>query len=80
MGRLVKGILFPIRFENLLTSLQEFKATKNDSMGTGFEVKIIDSGTARAKALRQPDAALGRVIENRLLTKPGIPVKRHIGS
>ena len=36
-------------------------------------------GTARAAALRQPDAALGRVIENRLLTKPGAPVKRHIG-
>lgn len=42
-------------------------------------VKTVDAGAARAAALRQPDAALGRVVENRLLTKLGVPVKRHIG-
>ncbi|KZP32063.1 cytochrome P450 [Athelia psychrophila] len=57
---------------------KEFQTTKNESAGSGFEIKTIDVGTARAAALRQPDAALGRVVENRLLTKAGAPVKRHI--
>jgi hypothetical protein len=38
----------------------------------------VDAGQARASALRQPDALLGRVVENKVLTKGG-PVKRHIG-
>jgi len=42
-------------------------------------VQTVDPGTARPAVLRQPDAALGRVVENRILTKPGVPVKRHIG-
>jgi cytochrome P450/NADPH-cytochrome P450 reductase len=42
-------------------------------------VQTVDPGTARAAVLRQPDAALGRVVENRILTKSGVPVKRHIG-
>ncbi|KAF7976157.1 hypothetical protein HWV62_7475 [Athelia sp. TMB] len=57
---------------------KEFQTTKNESAGGGLDIKTLDVGTARAAALRQPDAALGRVIENRLLTKPGAPVKRHI--
>ncbi|KAF7973316.1 hypothetical protein HWV62_15559 [Athelia sp. TMB] len=57
---------------------KEFQTSKNESAGSGFEVKTVDAGAARAAALRQPDAALGRVVENRLLTKPGAPVKRHI--
>jgi cytochrome P450 / NADPH-cytochrome P450 reductase len=52
---------------------------KKEPIGTTFDVKTIDHGTARAAALRQPNAALGRVVENRILTKPGVPVKRHIG-
>jgi len=42
-------------------------------------VQTVDSGTARAAVLRQPDAALGRVVENRILTKSGVPLKHHIG-
>jgi hypothetical protein len=38
----------------------------------------VDVGKERAAALRQPDVLLGRVVENRVLTKDG-PVKRHIG-
>ena len=53
---------------------------KSESAGSGFDVKTVDAGTTRAAALRQPDAALGRVIENRALTKPGKPMKRHIGT
>lgn len=60
--------------------VQEFQTTKNESASSGFEVKTVDSGTVRAAALRQPDAALGRVVENRVLTKPGAQVKRHIGT
>ena len=44
-----------------------------------FEVKTVDPGQERAAILRQPTAVLGKVVENRVLTKPGVPVKRHIG-
>jgi cytochrome P450 / NADPH-cytochrome P450 reductase len=40
-------------------------------------MKLVDAGTARASALRQPDVALATVVENRLLTHGG-PAKRHI--
>lgn len=43
-----------------------------------LSIKIVDAGTTRSKLLRQPDAAMGKVLENRLLTKPGAPEKRHI--
>lgn len=46
----------------------------------GLEVKTVDEGTYRASALRQPDAALGTVVENTLLTLPEAPAKRHIGT
>ncbi|KZT53966.1 cytochrome P450 [Calocera cornea HHB12733] len=36
------------------------------------------TGTARQIRLRQPDLRDGKVLENRLLTKPGVPEKRHI--
>lgn len=38
----------------------------------------LTKGTERAEALRQ-EASLGRVVENRVLTKGNGPVKRHIG-
>lgn len=44
-----------------------------------LSVEIVDAGTTRSKLLRQPDAAMGKVVENRLLTKPGSPEKRHVG-
>jgi cytochrome P450/NADPH-cytochrome P450 reductase len=44
-----------------------------------LDVKIADPGTQRAISLRQPDAALGRVVENKLLTRDAVQDKRHIG-
>ncbi|OCH86500.1 cytochrome P450 [Obba rivulosa] len=44
----------------------------------GLQMKTVDPGTSRASVLRQPDAALGTVTENRILTAPGAPIKRHI--
>ncbi|KIM86528.1 hypothetical protein PILCRDRAFT_815766 [Piloderma croceum F 1598] len=57
---------------------KEFNTSKKESISTGFTVQTVDPGTARAAVLRHPDAALGRVVENRILTKSGVPVKRHI--
>ena len=60
--------------------LQEYGTTvSEEDTGLGIEVTAIDAGTSRASALRQADAALGTVVENRLLTAPGAPPKRHIG-
>ena len=53
---------------------------KSESAGSGFDVKTVDPGMTRAAALQQPDAALGCVIENRALTKPGKLMKHHISA
>ncbi|KAI0085847.1 cytochrome P450 [Irpex rosettiformis] len=45
---------------------------------TGIEIKTLDIGTTRATVLRQPDAALGTCVVNRVLTAPGVPEKRHL--
>ena len=39
----------------------------------------VDDGKSRASSLRQPDADLGKVVENRVLTSPNAPAKRHLG-
>ena len=39
---------------------------------------LLTKGTERAETLRQ-EASLGKVIENRILTKGNGPVKRHLG-
>ena len=57
---------------------QEYQTTKNEEVAT-MSVKFVSLGTARAEALRQKDAALGTVVENKLLTSPNAPAKRHIG-
>ncbi|KAG8758240.1 hypothetical protein FRC12_010064, partial [Ceratobasidium sp. 428] len=44
----------------------------------GVEVELVGTPTERAATLRQPDSKLGTVIENRILTAEGAPVKRHI--
>ncbi|KAH9931026.1 cytochrome P450 [Amylocystis lapponica] len=44
----------------------------------GIQMETVDVGTERASALRQPDAELGTVVENRLLTGPNVAAKRHI--
>ncbi|KLO19588.1 cytochrome P450 oxidoreductase OrdA-like protein [Schizopora paradoxa] len=46
----------------------------------GFGIEVVDAGIGRAKLLRQSDAGMGKVVDNKLLTKPGSPAKRHIGS
>ena len=46
---------------------------------SGVSMKTVDKGTSRASVLRQADADLGKVVENRLLTSPNAPAKRHIG-
>ena len=45
----------------------------------GFGIEVVDAGIGRAKLLRQSDAGMGKVVDNKLLTKPGVPAKRHIG-
>ncbi|KAJ6481192.1 fatty acid hydroxylase [Mycena vulgaris] len=60
-----------------LIVLKEYSTTRSDAPAPTLEVKTVNTGHERAAALRQPDALLGRVIENRVLTKGG-PVKRHI--
>ncbi|KAI0329045.1 bifunctional P-450/NADPH-P450 reductase [Cubamyces sp. BRFM 1775] len=57
--------------------LKEYQTTKNEEVAA-MSVKFVSPGTARAEALRQKDAALGTVIENKLLTSPNAPAKRHI--
>lgn len=44
-----------------------------------LSITTVDPGISRAVTLRQSDAALGEVIENKVLSAPGKPVKRHIG-
>lgn len=50
-----------------------------DTVASGIEIKTLDMGTTRASVLRQPDAALGTCVVNRVLTAPGAPEKRHLG-
>ncbi|KAJ6577595.1 fatty acid hydroxylase [Mycena capillaripes] len=59
------------------TLSKEYSTSRSESLAPTLEVKTVDVGKERATALRQADALLGRVIENRVLTKDG-PVKRHI--
>ncbi|KAI5117203.1 hypothetical protein M0805_005173 [Coniferiporia weirii] len=49
-----------------------------DGPKDALSIEVAAPGTSRAKLLRQMDAALGEVLENRLLTKLGVGVKRHI--
>ncbi|KAI0655429.1 bifunctional P-450/NADPH-P450 reductase [Cubamyces menziesii] len=57
--------------------LKEYQTTKSEDVAA-MSVKFVSPGTARAEALRQKDAALGAVVENKLLTSPNAPAKRHI--
>ncbi|KAJ7128256.1 fatty acid hydroxylase [Mycena filopes] len=59
------------------TLTEEYSTKHSDTLAPTLEVKTVDAGQGRAAALRQPDALLGRVVENTVLTKDG-PVKRHI--
>ncbi|KAJ7452215.1 fatty acid hydroxylase [Mycena latifolia] len=57
--------------------VKEYSTTKAASAVSTLQVRTVDAGKERAMVLRQPDSLLGRVVENRVLTKDG-PVKRHI--
>ena len=59
-------------------ALQEYGTTKS-SEAVGIEVRTVSEGTARAEILHEKDTALGTVVENRVLTSPNAPAKRHIG-
>ena len=65
--------------DKLTTRVQEYHTTVSETAGPGIEINAVDEGTSRAAVLRQSDAALGTVVENRVLTAPGAPEKRHIG-
>lgn len=47
---------------------------------SGLSVKTVEMGPRRAEILRQPDTAMGTVVENKLLTSPNAPAKRHLGA
>ncbi|TDL21939.1 cytochrome P450 oxidoreductase OrdA-like protein [Rickenella mellea] len=58
---------------------ERFKVSRSQAgADDGFSVKIVDSGAERAILLRQTEGGIGTVTANRLLTKPGTPMKRHI--
>ncbi|KAJ7508252.1 fatty acid hydroxylase [Mycena galericulata] len=59
------------------TLSKEYSTSRSEALAQTLEVNMADAGKERATALRQADALLGRVAENRVLTKDG-PVKRHI--
>ncbi|KAJ7187234.1 fatty acid hydroxylase [Mycena filopes] len=56
---------------------KEYSTSRSESLAQTLEVKSVNAGQERAAALRQGDTFLGRVVENRVLTKNG-PEKRHI--
>ncbi|QRV98645.1 cytochrome P450 family protein [Ceratobasidium sp. AG-Ba] len=61
------------------TLAAKYGLTANDDpRTTGAEIQFVSGSIDRAVALRQPDARTGVVIENKLLTAPGVPPKHHI--
>nr|BAL05159.1 cytochrome P450 [Phanerodontia chrysosporium] len=64
--------------EGLWAALAEKYETAKPTSAGGLELVVTDAGPGRADALRQPDTTMGTVVENRVLTAPGAPVKRHI--
>ncbi|KAJ7234012.1 cytochrome P450 [Mycena haematopus] len=66
---------FASKLWNTLTT--EYATTRSATPASTLEVKTVDAGQTRASILRQPDAQLGRIIENKVLTRGG-PIKRHI--
>ncbi|KAH8818614.1 fatty acid hydroxylase [Flagelloscypha sp. PMI_526] len=57
---------------------KEFSTDSAKVSEVGLGIEIISKGSRRAETLRQADIALGTVLENRVLTAPGAPVKRHL--
>lgn len=67
-------------FQIPLMLLQEYHTAVGKRSDSGLRVENVTEGASRATDLRQQDAALGTVIENRILTASGVPEKRHIGT
>ncbi|KAK7685349.1 hypothetical protein QCA50_011713 [Cerrena zonata] len=63
---------------DLWAALAKVYSTKATSEDGGFKIETLETGSARAQLLRQPDTAFGTVIQNYVLTASGAPVKRHI--
>ncbi|CAE6437707.1 unnamed protein product [Rhizoctonia solani] len=65
--------------EKLWAVLSREYNTESKELETAVvDVKFLGAPTDRAATLRQPDSRLGLVLENRLLTVPNAPAKRHI--
>ncbi|CDO72208.1 hypothetical protein BN946_scf184970.g60 [Trametes cinnabarina] len=64
--------------KTLWEKLSKAYSTTESADAGGLSVKMVSSSMSRAEALRQKDAALGTVIDNRVLTSPNAPTKRHI--
>ncbi|KDQ16558.1 hypothetical protein BOTBODRAFT_252416 [Botryobasidium botryosum FD-172 SS1] len=60
----------------LWKELAKVYSLKEQKQDTGITVENVAAD--RPTILRQTDAILGQVVENRVLTKPGIATKRHI--
>jgi hypothetical protein len=65
---------------NHVTFSQVYNVHAVEGAAQGFDVQVVDVGTERAVSLRQPDAALGKVVENYILTSNSVNEKRHIGT
>ncbi|KAL6298881.1 cytochrome P450 [Sparassis latifolia] len=63
---------------DILAKEYRIAAAEIGEEAAGVQVQMVAHATARAELLRQPDAALGTVVANRILTSPNAPVKRHL--
>ena len=63
---------------NHITFSQVYNVHAVEGAAEGFDVQVVDVGIERAVSLRQPDAALGKVVENYVLTSNSVNEKRHI--
>ncbi|QRV77852.1 cytochrome P450 family protein [Ceratobasidium sp. AG-Ba] len=64
--------------DKLWTVLSESYGIDASKHTSSVEVELVGTPTERSTTLRQPDSKLGIVVENRVLTAEGAPVKRHI--
>ncbi|KAK0194657.1 fatty acid hydroxylase [Armillaria mellea] len=60
------------------TLSKEYSTMKTATSISVIDVKVIDAGDERAESLRQADTALSHLVENKILTPMGHPVKRHL--
>ena len=75
-----KAVSYDSRTLNLIRIQTYGFTAKKDTKQSKINVDFVGTATERAATLRQPDSKLGTVMENRVLTADGAPVKRHIGT